>query len=900
MAVLGLYGLLVALLGCLGSLGCLTAGHILARKNPERARFLASLGRLCLVVAALAFTVCVGVLGWCFLSGDGSLDYVVANRVSSAAGLPGPMAVVGLWAGREGSLLCWAWLIGLLLGILALGTWRRAQPVDNGALAVGAAVLGAFAAVLLMPGAMPFVASAGQAMVTGGGLADGAAAGMNPLLEHWAMAVHPPLQLLSAAAFTIPFAYAIAALVAGDGEGLWVRRCMPFALVAWVCLGLSIGIGALWAFGMYGWGGYWGWDPVQTAGLLPWLAGVALIHSLAMYRGCGQFKRWSLFLACLAFSCVMLGGFTARSGLFASVHSFDGDGPSAVLCADLALLALLGALAGIAVRWKVFAPVPTRDGAVAKPIARKVAFTLGNLLPVALIAVLAFMLFAPLLPEAIPFGGLEFSPAAYDAVVRPAAIAYGLLLALCPFLSLDGGKKGGRRFGPAAIVAAAVSAVALGFLVWAFLVLLLPAYDGAVAEGDAAARTLLAQGPSAYYNGLTLAGFAVAVFLLFSAILAAAAAFRRKGEGVRERLASIGAALCHGALAFLLVGAIGSSCYASEASGSVAYDPAGGWPGEVLRVGSYDLVYDGTSIEPSDDGSRVSYRLKLNVYRAEAAADGGLGALVGTVEPVVQVIAPDQVRKVVPAALALPGEELRVSYRGVEGDGSYSVEAVVYPLVDLVWIGTILLMLGSVAALFGRPALGARHSQRAAEVSEAAPDGKEKPARKRGFRKKSAAEAEPAAAPLPAEQAALPAAAVAASEAAAVAAPVSEALKAQEQPVSPASQPAAPAAAPAPAPAETQARAAAPDSAQAQAQAQAAPSVPIAVPIEPIRPDYSPQGMDLATAAAPEPAAQPEGALKIEPISGAWEGDGGKPGFWTGRPGVLFGSSDEDSGTKRS
>ena len=860
MALIGLYGLLAALVGCLGSLACFAAGHILARKNPSRARLMASLGRVCLIAGALAFTVCVCVLGQCFLSGDGSLAYVVANRPSASAGLPGFMALAGLWAGREGSLLCWAWLMALLGAIPALGTWRRSQPVDNGALAVLAAVLSCFAAVLLLPGAMPFASTAGQDLAAASVLGVVTMGSMNPLLEHWAMMVHPPLQLLSAAGFAVVFAYAMGALASNDAEGLWVRRCTPFAVASWVLLGLSIGSGALWAFGMYGWGGYWGWDPVQTAGLLPWLAGVALIHSLSMYRGYGQFKRWSIFLACLVFACVMLGGFAARSGLFASVHSFDGHGPSAVVCGDLAIVALLAGIAGIAVRWKTFAPVPARKGAVAKPVARKIAYSLGDVLMVALVAVLVFMMFAPLLPEAVPFGGQGFSPTDYGAVLRPAAVAYCLLMAVCPFLSLD--LKGGRSVVPAVIVAAVAALAVLGLLVFCFLTLLLPAYDGIMAAGGIGARRLAAQGPSAYYNGLTLAAFAVAALLVFSAVLALVAAFRRKGEPLRGRLASIGGALCHGSLALLLAGAVGSACYAAEASGSVAYDSAGGWPGEVLRVGGYSLVYDGTSVEPSADGSRVTYILNLDVYRDEAAAEGGLGQQVGSAAPTVQVIAPDQVRKVVPVILGVPGGQLRIAYRGIEGDGSYSVEAALYPMVDLLWAAVILLMLGSLLALIGRPGQGGRHISRP-QAAPAAPE---------------AAPAEP------------PQKVPAAASAPALAA----VARTEEPPAAPESS------APAPRTAFEPVQADANPQQAADVPQAAAPS--IAVPIEPIRPDYCPQPAMPTVADSPgaplqqspaTPAQEAQEPLKIEPIGSAWEAEPGRSGFGSRHPGVLFGQPKE-------
>lgn len=188
-------------------------------------------------------------------------------------------------------------------------------------------MLTAFVSVLLFSeGNMPFIVTDSRYFGDDGTLSVMASArSMNALLEHWAMAIHPPTLFIGYAGLTIPFAYAISALIVNDDSTEWVNRSTPYLMFSWLLLGIGIGLGAVWAYVVLGWGGYWGWDPVENASLLPWLVGVALIHSFTVYRQRGAFKRWSVFCACLTFCFVVLGTFITRSGLVQSVHAFEGD-----------------------------------------------------------------------------------------------------------------------------------------------------------------------------------------------------------------------------------------------------------------------------------------------------------------------------------------------------------------------------------------------------------------------------------------------------------------------------------------------------------------------------------------------------------------------------------------------
>uniref|UniRef100_UPI0025A5C55B cytochrome c biogenesis protein CcsA n=1 Tax=uncultured Adlercreutzia sp. TaxID=875803 RepID=UPI0025A5C55B len=426
-SMIGLLGLLVAFAGCVISVLCLGVAHILYKKRSfERSETFAWGGRLAAVLVAAALTVCCAVLVWCFFTGDNSIQYVLDNRSNSVSDIAWLYKLAGLWAGRQGSLLFWAWLIAVFNSVLVFATRRGTRPLDNGALCIAQLVLTAFVSVLLFSEAnMPFLTTDSRYFAENGVLnAAASMRSMNALLEHWAMAIHPPTLFIGYAGLTLPFAYAVAALIVDDDSALWVNRSTGYLMFSWLLLGIGIGLGAVWAYVVLGWGGYWGWDPVENASLLPWLVGVALIHSFTVYRQRGAFKRWSVFCACLTFCFVVLGTFITRSGLVQSVHAFEGDPVSLVMFGALIVLSLLAGIVGLIVRRKSFGAVNAADDDIESMASKEAAYYVNNLIMVVFAVLLAYLTVSSALPSWLPFGGQSLSAGTYNAIARPLGIAY--------------------------------------------------------------------------------------------------------------------------------------------------------------------------------------------------------------------------------------------------------------------------------------------------------------------------------------------------------------------------------------------------------------------------------------------------------------------------------------------
>ncbi len=684
-----------ALAGCLVTLGCLSVAHVLYHMGQRlRSDSFAWGGRLCALIVAGALTVCCAVLVWCFMTGDTSLEYVVRNRSNAEGGLAWLYKLSGLWAGRAGSLLLWAWLISVFNAALVLVTRKGLCPLDNGALAVSNLVLLAFLLMLAFSQEnMPFTPLDPRYLDASGSLVGAAQLwGMNALLEHWAMAVHPPTLFVGYAGLTLPFAYAMAALVVNDDSALWVNRATPYLMFSWLFLGVGIGLGAVWAYVVLGWGGYWGWDPVENASLLPWLVGVALIHSFTVYRKRGAFKRWSVMCACLTFSFVILGTFITRSGIVESVHAFGGDSVSLALLLALIVAAPAGGAIGLLVRRRSFCAASAEDEDIDSFFSKDAAYYVGNLVMVVFAVLLAYMTVSSALPAFMPFGGKVLSAGTYNAVARPLGIVYCALLAVCPFL---GWRKTDRAaFRRQALVPGICAAVLFAGLMVLFATRLLPAYQATLSSGGSAAAGLLEQGPGWYYNGLAVAAFAVASLLFFSAAFMTARVLRRARGSWRRRLPAIGGGVAHAALGVILVGLVGSSMYVTETAGYLPYDPHADSASEAFVVGDYELTFAGSSVTQLENGEDAEYRVAFEVARG--------GEPVGVVEPSVLLDASTSQQKLNASVMSFPGEDLFVVYRGVGAEGALSLDVRVNPLINCVWAGFVLLMIGSALPLFAK------------------------------------------------------------------------------------------------------------------------------------------------------------------------------------------------------
>ena len=698
MAMIGLLGILIAFAAVVISIVCFGIGWW-QRKNKQRAESFFWGGRVAVLVAALSLTVCCAILVWCFMTGDNSIEYVVRYRSNSDSSLGWLYRLSGLWAGRQGSLLFWAWLISLFNAVVLLATRKKGVALDNLALLVSQVVLGCFVGVLLFSADnMPFKVL-DSVYFDGSGALRGAALswGMNNLLEHWAMAIHPPTLFIGYAGLTIPFAYAIATLIANDEGDTWVRRATPYTMFSWLLLGIGIGLGAVWAYVVLGWGGYWGWDPVENASLLPWLVCVALVHSFTLYRQRGIFKKWAIMCACLAFSFVILGTFITRSGLVQSVHTFSGDAVSTVLFLVLIIASLLAGAVGLLVRRKGFAANGQED--IDSLLSRDAAYYVNNLIMIVFAVLLAYMTISAALPSFLPFGGQSLSAGTYNASARPLGILYCLLVAVCPLLGW--GHTDGKAFFKKARVPGICALVLFVVLMAYFFTYLLPSYNAMLAVGGETANGLLEQGAPWYYNGLAVVGFAVASLLFFnSGYMIVRSLSHIKGR-VRGRLSLLGGSISHFAMAVILVGLIGSSMYVTTVTEYLEYD-AEADTAAPMHIQDFELRYVGQ--EDSTTSNGPMFTVTFDVYRD--------GQFVGQVSPSREMSATTMQTKSNAGVIGFPLEDLFVVFSGITDDGAIAMEAKVNPLISFVWAGFGMLVLGTLLAMFAsrRPA-GARPAE---------------------------------------------------------------------------------------------------------------------------------------------------------------------------------------------
>jgi cytochrome c-type biogenesis protein CcmF len=370
-------------------------------------------------VFALAgvLTVAFVVLEAAFLRSDFSLD-VVASHSSTTT--PVFYRATAVWSSQEGSLLLWVWLLALWSSVALLVVRRRAREVQPYATAVLLGFATFFGALLLFY-ADPFAASSP---------APAEGAGLNPLLRHPSMMIHPPMLYSGYTLFTIPFAFAVGALVARRLDAEWIALTRRFALVAWFLLGVGILLGARWSYVELGWGGYWGWDPVENASLMPWLTGTAFLHSAMIQEKRGMLKVWNVSLVLATGILAILGTFLVRSGILDSIHAF---GASTLGTPFLILIGVLvaGSVALVASRRAELRSQHRLDSL----FSREAAFLLNNLVLVGLCFVIFWGTFFPLISEAVTGQKAAVGPPWFNRYTVPLALVLVLLAGVGPVIA---------------------------------------------------------------------------------------------------------------------------------------------------------------------------------------------------------------------------------------------------------------------------------------------------------------------------------------------------------------------------------------------------------------------------------------------------------------------------------
>jgi cytochrome c-type biogenesis protein CcmF len=357
------------------------------------------------------------VLEAAFLRSDFSFRLVASH---SSTTTPAFYKLTALWSSQEGSLLLWVWLLSGWASLALFATRRRLREIAPYATAMLLGFAGFFISLILLF-AHP-IQLLDPPAVEGNGL--------SPLLRHPSMMIHPPLLYSGYTLFTIPFAFAVGGLLARRLDAAWIRAVRRFALLAWLCLGFGILLGARWSWSELGWGGYWAWDPVENASLLPWLTGTALLHSLMIQEKRGMLRVWNVSLVLATGILAVMGTFLVRSGILESIHAF---GASTLGVPFLALLALLVAVSVVLVlaRRQELRSEPRLDSL----LSREAAFVLNNLLLVGLCLVIMWGTFFPLISEAATGREASVGPPWFDRYTVPLAIALVFLSGIGPVIA---------------------------------------------------------------------------------------------------------------------------------------------------------------------------------------------------------------------------------------------------------------------------------------------------------------------------------------------------------------------------------------------------------------------------------------------------------------------------------
>jgi cytochrome c-type biogenesis protein CcmF len=526
-------------------------------------------------VAVLA-TVAFAVLELAFATSDFSFVTVAGH-----SGLTTPFLyrLGAAWSSQEGSLLLWLWLLSIWASLAIRLTHRRLADLAPYAQSV---LLGfaAFFAGLLVLLASPFERALPAPL-------DGA--GLNPLLRHPSMMIHPPLLYSGYTLFTVPFAFAVAALITGRLDVRWTRATRRFSLAAWLCLTLGIVLGARWSYVELGWGGYWAWDPVENASLMPWLTGTAFIHSVMVQERRGMLKGWNVGLVLGTGILALVGTFLVRSGILDSIHAFGASTLGVPFVAFIALC-VLGSIGLMSWRWESL----RSDHRLDSLLSREALFLVNNLALVALCFVIFWGTFFPLISEAVTGNKASVGPPWFDRYVAPLAILLVLAMAA-------GQHAGWRRTSPRRFLRALVPGAAAALAAGAAAVLV---------AGDAKPLAVAAVGASALVLGGVLSEYHAGM----------SARHRALGE---PRIAALGhlltrsrrryaGYLVHAGFAIFLTGIAVSSAFGHDHDVSLL-------PGQQARVGSDVFRYQRATwsvlADPKGTGAILSLGAVLDVSR---------------------------------------------------------------------------------------------------------------------------------------------------------------------------------------------------------------------------------------------------------------------------------------------
>jgi cytochrome c-type biogenesis protein CcmF len=592
-------------------------------------------------IAQFAFiALAYGTLTYAHVVSDFSLVNVIENSHSLK---PFIYKISGVWGNHEGSMLLWVLVLSLCGALIALFSAAIPDRLRADALAVQGLIGAAFLLFILLT-SNPF-ARVSPAPWEGRDL--------NPILQDPGLAIHPPLLYLGYVGFSIVFSFAAAALIGGRIDAAWARVVRPWTLFAWIALTLGIAMGSYWAYYTLGWGGFWFWDPVENASLMPWLAGTALLHSAAVMEKREALKIWTIFLSILAFSLSLLGTFLVRSGVLTSVHAFASDPERGVFILAILVFFIGGALALFAIR---AGALPT--GGLFAPISREGALVLNNLLLSASCATVVIGTLYPLALEALTGEKISVGAPFFNTVLIPIALP---LAALMPIGQMLPWKRGD-------LVAA------LQRLRIAFVLGVLAAAGFAAAFGTP-------------FLSVVTAGIAIYLIVGGFSDIAQRVALRTTSLWSRLRgvpLSAWGTSIAHAGMGLTLLG-LAATGWGVETIVEMK-------PQQSYDVGPYQLSI--TAITPRNGPNYSEIYAEMEVRKN--------GVTLAHIEPAKRFY---QARKMARSEAGIVTHGLGQIYAAIgdsHPDGAIDARLYYKPLVTLIWIGALVMAFGGTCSLADR------------------------------------------------------------------------------------------------------------------------------------------------------------------------------------------------------
>ena len=572
---------------------------------------------------------------------DFSLQTVVENSHSAK---PLVYKIAGVWGNHEGSMLLWVLILTLFGAATAL--FSRGIPDDLRAAVLGvqAWIAAAFLLFILLT-SNPF-ARVAMPPIEGNDL--------NPLLQDPGLAIHPPLLYLGYVGLSITFSFAAAALICGRIDAAWARLARPWTLIAWIFLTLGIAMGSYWAYYTLGWGGFWFWDPVENASLMPWLAATALLHCAAVMEKREALKIWTIFLAILAFSLSLIGTFLVRSGVLTSVHAFASDPGRGLFILVILVGFIGGALALFALRVGTL-----QAGGMFAPISREGALVANNLVLTAACATVFVGTLYPLALESITGDKISVGAPFYNLTFVPLVLPLFVLMPIGQGLAWKRGALLGATQRLFVAVLCGLAALFV-FALW---------------HGAPVASVLI--------GGLATFAIVGAFADLGSRVLRAGTG-KVWGRLLGQPRSAFGTAFAHAGLGLSLLG-LAATGWGSEKIVALH-------PGETARVGAYDFTLD--AIQQKRGPNYIATVGRTTVR------DGGV--VVAALEPATRFYPSRRTSRAEAGIATLDFGQLYMSVGTVAGDGRIDVRMFWKPLVTLIWIGALVMGFGGLLSLSDR------------------------------------------------------------------------------------------------------------------------------------------------------------------------------------------------------